>query len=273
MTSRPRAPYLLFLVLGGVASSPAQAGAWTQPQGNTYQKLAYNYFSSERTFGAPGVGFERFTDNNVTYYGEVGLRPNLTLFGSLPFKQLSSNVDGESFDSNDLGDVDLGLRYNLVNADYQLSTSLLVKLPYLYNEDAEVPLGNGQEDVEGRLLYGKSLGSYGYVGFELGYRLRVGAPADEIRYLVEYGIDASESLYLRAKLDAIEGVGNASESASALPGGNPLLSLEFDLGKLETTLGWRLTPRVAAEFTATSNLYGNNTLKGVNYMFAVVYSD
>ncbi|WP_293374496.1 hypothetical protein [Nevskia sp.] len=259
-------------ILGfAVAASSAQAGAWTQKDGGAYQKLSFNYFSSDEAFGAPAPGFEQFDDRNLTYYGEFGLRDDLTLFTSVAGKSLESRSGGETFKTTGIGDLDLGLRYNLVSSSYQLSTALLFKAPYFYGENDEVPLGNAQEDVESRLLFGKGFGPWGYIGIELGYRFRLGAPADEFRYLLEYGFKVLGSGYLRAKLDGIQGIGNGRSVGDA-SSGNPLLNLEFNIGKLETTVGWWITPKFAAEFTATNNLYGENTLKGVNYMFAVVYA-
>lgn len=264
---------LAIVALSGfaIAAPSVQAGAWTQKPGGGYQKLAFNYFTSDESFGTPAPGFEQFDDLNLNYYGEFGVLEGLTLFTSAVGKSLESRSGGETFSTTGIGDLDLGLRYNLVNADYQLSTSLLFKAPYFYGENDEVPLGNGQEDFESRLLFGKGFGPWGYIGIELGYRFRLGAPADEFRYLLEYGFKVLESGYLRAKLDGIQGIGNG-RSVGDSTSGNPLLNFEFNIGKLETTAGWWITPKFAAEFTATNNLYGENTLKGVNYMFAVVYA-
>ena len=52
----------------------------------------------------------------------------------------------------------------------------LVKIPETYDEDDDVPLGNGEYEFEGRLLYGKSMWPVipGYVNLEAAYRKRSG---------------------------------------------------------------------------------------------------
>ena len=149
----------------------------------------------------------------------------------------------------------------------------LFKAPYLYSEDSELPLGNGQEDFEGKLLFGKSFGPLGYGGLEVGYRVRTDDPVDEFRFLVEYGFDLSDKAYLRTKLDGIHAASSSdSEFATVETALNPQLPLEFDLGRLEYTAGYKINDTFAAEITGTTAIYGDNTLKGTNIQFAIVSS-
>lgn len=256
-----------------LASLPAllHAGAWTPKSGAAYHKLALYHFSSDRSFGVRAPDLRNFSDTNLTYYFEYGLTDSLTFVGSIPYKKLSNERASGTDRSTGVGDIDLGLRYLLVQeGPMVLSTAWLFKAPYAYSSAAALPPGNGQVDVEGRLLFGYGLGSYGYFGAELGYRYRAEAPADEFRYLLEYGFDATESLYLRAKYDGIVGQGNSTGLGVAAA--NPNLNLEFDLTKLEVTAGWRLTQSSAAEVSVTRNITGENTLRGSNYSLAWVYS-
>jgi protein XagA len=248
-----------------------QAGAWTPKSGAAYHKLAAYHFSSDRSFGARAPDLRSYSDTNLTYYFEYGLTDRLTFVSSIPYKRLSSERSSGTVRSTGIGDIDLGLRYRLLqDGPLVLSTSWLLKAPYAYSSNAALPPGNGQVDFEGRLLFGYGLGSNGYFGAELGYRYRAEAPADELRYLVEYGFDATESLYLRAKYDGIVGQGNSS--GLGIVAANPNLNLEFDLTKLEVTAGLKLTPSSAAEVSVTRNITGENTLRGSNYSLAWVYS-
>lgn len=249
----------------------AQAGAWTPATGSAYQKWAVNQFSSDSSFGVSALGVRKFTDTNLTYYAEFGLRDDLAFFTSVPVKRLSSQTALGSNSTSGLGDIDLGLRYRLYNGGpLVLSTAWLLKAPWAYNKNAPVALGNGQADIEGRLLLGYSLGSAGYLGVEGGFRYRAGAPADEYRYLLEYGFNAGDKLYLRAKYDGIEGLKNSTGPRATA--GNPTLNLEFNLRKLELTAGWKLGRNLSAEVSGTRNLSGENTLRGTNYALALVYA-
>jgi len=248
----------------------AHAGAWTAPKGDVYLKGAVNYFETSSRFGPDDLGgFENFKDLNFNVYLEYGLRDNLTFFTTTAFKDIENTANGVTTSNSGIADIDLGLRYNLSSGPTVVSVQGLFKAPFLYSDDADLPLGNGQIDLEGKLLIGRSFGSAGYVGVEAGYRYRADAPVDEFRYLLEYGVDLSKEAYFRTKLDGTLGLGDA-DIAVPLAAANPSLPLAFDLGKLEYTLGYKVNDTIAVELTGTTNVYGDNTLKGTNIQFAVV---
>lgn len=258
------------LGVGAAAMTPglAHAGAWTQGKGHAYQRLAASYFNSTSAFSG-NVGFDSFTDYTVSYYGEFGVGKRLNAFASLPFRQAENRNFGEPVRNAGFGDAELGLRYRLVDKPFVLSAQAAFKAPYFYDPDNPLPLGNGQEDVELRLLAGKSVGRFGYLGAELGYRHRFGAPADEARYLLEYGANLSRRAYARLKLDGL--LSTRSTKPSFDPNtGNPRFPLAFNLARLESTSGWRLTKTVALEFSATTTPYGANTIRGTTAQGAVV---
>ncbi|MEO0423596.1 MAG: autotransporter outer membrane beta-barrel domain-containing protein [Pseudomonadota bacterium] len=258
------------LALAFIPLAQVHAGAWTLPKGEGYNKIAFNYFEATDTFGPGAEGFERFSDLTLNYYAEYGLHDKLTLIGQLPVRWSENETVTGSTDNFGIGDVDLGLRYNLVNSDWVVSTQLLYKLPFLYNEDAALPLGNGQSDLEGRIQIGKSLHPFGYFGVEAAYRYRADDPSDEFRYLVEYGFDASDNVYLRAKLDVIEAL--QSTNVEFVDGGNPNFPNAFDLGRVEASIGYKVNDRHSVEFTYTNSIFGDNILDGdtfqVGYVFA-----
>jgi len=250
-------------------STTAYAGAWPTEEGGSYQKIAVNFFDSDERFGEEIDGFEEFEDFTLEYYAEFGLTKDATLIVRVPYRELDNTTDGFTTSNSGLGDVDIGLKYNISDGPFVVSVQGLVKTPFLYSENADLPLGNGQLDYEGRLLVGRSLGKFGYFGAEVGYRHRAEEPVDEFRYLIEYGFDLNQSIYARAKLDGIAAVGSANVVDTTNPQ-NPSLPLEFDLGRLETTAGYKFNDQFAVEFTAAQNVYGSNTLRGTNFQFALV---
>ena len=73
-------------------SGPVYSGAWTGPKGASYHKLGLNYFTSDKSLNSNGDSIpagSEFTDLNITYYGEYGIRDNLSVFGSVPIKVAS----------------------------------------------------------------------------------------------------------------------------------------------------------------------------------------
>jgi len=264
---------LPLIAIGALLPSQAFAGAWTAKQGDQYLKGAVNYFETSNRFG-PEDGFENFRNINFNVYWEYGIQDDLTFFSTGSLTNLENQADGVETSQTGIGDIELGLRYRLIDGPVIVSVQGLFKAPYLYDDDADLPLGNGQEDFEGKILFGKSFGKYGYGGLEAGYRFRTDDPVDEFRFLVEYGFDVNEQLYLRTKLDNIIAAqsSDVDDDIALSPelALNPQLPLEFDLGRLEYTAGYKFTDTLAGEITGTTAVYGDNTLSGTNIQVALV---
>lgn len=266
---------LLLIVLA--TAQQATAGAWTQPAGQSYNRLAVNYFYAERNFTDNGdrMSFANdgeFYDLNLSYYLEYGLSDELTLISSVYYKQIEYEDNSIETRSYGLGDLDLGLKYQLLKLPGgALSLQGLVKIPELYDENDRLPLGNGQYDSELRLLFGQSLSRLfpGYCNVEIGYRWRNEAPSDEFRYLAEVGTNLGHSFYGRIKLDGLLSIGNGETLMDAA--GNPTITTEFDLLKLDVTIGYQLTPKWGIEAAYTPALTGEFTAAGATYTLALTY--
>lgn len=263
--------------LTALTAAEGFAGAWTAKQGGFYEKGSFNYYHAEKRFDSSGDRRSlpdngEFTDINVSNYFEYGLLDELTAITSLSYKWLESDDDLRRATAHGLGDVDLGLRYRLHQDDRTgvVSTQLLVKVPGGYDKADPLPMGNDQYDTEVRLLYGRSLypAVPGYGNVEVGYRFRAGDPSDEIRYLVEVGFDLGKKIYTRVKLDGIYSVDNGKELDE---GGNPAATNNFDLGKLDLTLGYQVTPAMGVELGYRPDVYGQNTAAGANYSVALYF--
>ncbi|REL30428.1 hypothetical protein [Thalassotalea euphylliae] len=248
-----------------LSSGLANAGAWVPKQGEGYNKLAYAYYEADE-FRGDNDNFSEFIGENTSFYGEYGLGNNFAVYGQLLYQSLEqTDANNVKQTNNGFGDAEIGIRYQWQADPFVLSTSFLAKLPYLYDEDDDLALGNGQEDYELRVLLGKSLNQYGYLGAEFGYRYRSGAPSDEYRYLLEYGFSVNNNLYLRTKLDGVLSAENADSNASDT-NANLLVVPEFDSGKWELTAGWTFDSssknKWGLELTYTQDIYGKNTLEG-----------
>lgn len=260
----------VFTLASLLIAGQAHAGAWTLKERTAYNKIAANFFTSKETFGTGAEGFEEFTDYTVNYYGEFGITDRLTVIAQVPLRLSENTTDGQSVDNFGVGDVDIGVRYNLLNEKWVLSSQFLYKAPFLYDEDDDLPLGNGQSDFEFRLQLGRSLYPYGYVGFEAGYRFRSEEPSDEFRYLAEYGFDLNDKVYLRTKLDVIKAIDSTNVELDTT--GNPNFPAAFDLGKIEASIGYKFNSRQSIEFTFTESIFGENILDGQTYQLGYVFA-
>jgi hypothetical protein len=279
--------YVRQLILIGVAVigatafvDRAYAGAWTEAKGASYSKLGFNYFMSDQMFDSSGdlqaytnngtTPISKFYDRDVTYYGEYGLLNDLTVFTSIPYKRLSSEQSTGTLTDSGIGDIDLGVRYNFYNGSKGVvSTQALYKYPHAYDKNDPVPLGNGQNDFELRMLYGNGSLYPFYYGVEVGYRWRAGDPSDEWKYLLEAGYTINPKFYARTKLDGTYSARNGTVGVDA--SGNPTLTNNYDLAKLELTAGYVISKSMNLEATVTPTPYGKNTAYGTTYQIAIIY--
>ena len=253
------------------------AGAWTQEKGKSYHRLAISNYYADQEYDADGNTRSMewngdFRDINLNYYVEYGVMDKLTAIMSLYYKDLEREDDYYEYTGKGIGDADLGLRYNILNNNLGVfSVQGLVKISDLYDEDDALPLGNGQEDFELRMLYGRSLWPVipGYVNLESAYRWRLEDPSDEFRCLVEVGSDLGKNFYTRAKLDIVLGIGNGDDSTDI--SGNPTSALDYDLAKLDLTLGYQITSTIGLEVAYVPAIWGEGTAKGTTWTLALTY--
>lgn len=268
---------MLLILMVTIGSSKCFAGAWTQAKGAVYNKMAVDYYDSEKFYVDDSDRMKYpdhgdFEEYNGNYYGEYGVTDQLTVLGSLYYKYLHKEDDLVDMTTSGVGDVDAAAKHNLMNNNFGVfSVQGLVKIPEFYDKNDAPPLGNGQWDYELRLLYGHSLWPLipGYCNAEAAYRWRTDKPSDEFRFLAEIGSDFSKSFYGRVKLDGILSMnlkGNAQNIAD-----NPTTSDSYDLIKLDMAAGYHLTKNWSMEFAYTPSIYGQWTAVGATYTAALVF--
>ncbi|MEM1043749.1 MAG: hypothetical protein AAGI91_14120 [Bacteroidota bacterium] len=174
----------------------AHAQAWTQEPGRVYLKLTQGFANASERFDAsgdvvpydPALGEDAdtpFRDRSRYLYGEVGLVPSLTLFGTIPYKRLfvREGLAGTETpierQSSDLGSAMLGLRVGLADAVgwseslNTLAVNAALTLPLGYRRNVSPTVGPGQVDAQFLLSYGRSfwpVPAYGQAA--IGYRHR-----------------------------------------------------------------------------------------------------
>lgn len=270
--------FMLVIVLPLVFSiKNAAAGAWTLDRGKSYNRLEANVFYADENYDLDGdkAAMDQngdFRDINLKYYLEYGIAGPTTLIASLYYKYLVKEDDTVKDETWGVGDIELGLKQRLWQGyGGVLSTQGLVKIPEAYDTDDSVPLGDGNWDGEIRLLYGQSLWKVfpGYCNVEVGYRFREGDARDQIRYLVELGSDIGRKWYARVKLDGTAGLYDDEDTLDAQ--GNPTATENYDLGKLDMALGFKISDRWGIEAVCTPTLYGENTASGITWTMAVIF--
>lgn len=162
----------------------ADAQAWAQPEGHTYLKLSYGTgtatdqyaFDGRRKLYADNVWRNAWFDRSVYAYGEVGLTPELTLVGMLPYKRGVVVDEAFSYEYGGLGDLEVGLRWSPVNAWLPSGSSAAVNsklsLPTGYARNQVPAPGQGNVDLTTTLDYGHGFNSWLYAQGGVGVRVR-----------------------------------------------------------------------------------------------------
>jgi hypothetical protein len=199
-----RALHVLVVVVAALSADVARAGAWTKPPGGGYVKLGSASFVS--SFAYDDAGERAATDpyllqaQTLYFYGEVGVAPNLTLTGYVPYV-LATNHQTDAkirFTTIGLGDVSAGATLGLVQGGpLVLAAKLDVKVP-LYEGAPSVrglstrtvpgfprsatlfpALGDGQIDLTPAIAFGGALPFLdGFFTTEAANRLRTGPVTD-----------------------------------------------------------------------------------------------
>lgn len=171
----------------GLLPHPAEAGAWTRPQGDGVLSLPVTYTTADEGFDQDGDRVDRLEFEMVEFapYFEYGLLDTLT-FGLQPkYRDVEVETStGERVTNSGLAETDILLRQRLWGeGDAAFSAQGLVKMPLDPQEDDEAALGRDQVDAQLSLLYGNrhrmDAGTFFY-NLEAGYRHRFEDPDDQV---------------------------------------------------------------------------------------------
>lgn len=230
---------LLVLLVAG----PVWAGAWSQAKGHCYAKSSGIFYRADNVFDEMGkrrvlgMDRDRFESAQGFLYLEYGLRERLTLLTQIGGGQLRAQNDLLQKETTGIGDLELGLKYQLADRPVVISPLLSLKLPTGYHQAYDPPLGTGKVDLEARLLLGRSLFPLPlYLGAEAGYRRRGGRFSDQISYGFEVGgsqqrvfakvyVEGKETLSGKQESSGEVGVFQVSEGDFAKAGVNLALNL------------------------------------------------
>jgi hypothetical protein len=196
------------------------------------------------------VDSAQFLSRDVSYYGEYGIIDKLTIFTSFAWKTPESDDTiryGDTDGPSGIGDIDLGLRYNL--SPNLFGTGIIsslqgtVKIPEAYEywfPLSYLSAGDGQYDTTATLMFGRGVGK-GYVLFNVGYKYRFEndnnidkypssvkssadysfKPSDQLKVFLGGGYGLPAGFELRASIDWTKSLGNAEASDELLVAASP----------------------------------------------------
>jgi hypothetical protein len=209
------------------------AGAWTQPKGEAWVKVAAIYqFADQFYANDPAVlpdgtvinpGDSRPYDEDgssrqrvLWLEAEYGVTDRWTLGFQAPWKDLRFEDRVQVTQSQGWGDVRAVSRFALFDGAHRLTIRNMVKFPTgrFSTATGQIPIGENQSDIETTLQWGHSLGrALSWAGVEFGYRLRLEDreldfdPGDEWIWSAEagWGLDSQGRVGLKANWHGARG--------------------------------------------------------------------
>ena len=242
-----------------------QAGGWTLSRGTTWLRTGFMVQITDDRYFIDGRRIPYFFEgHNQTLAAFVDLRhgisDRLEAVVQLPFFSISFDDLAAERNTTGIGDLRLGLRYNLLPGPIVATVGAMVKfLTGEFVNDAEiVPVGEGQYDFEITAEVARSLWPRpGYVTALIGYRWRAANKetgihhGNEVLWSFEAGYGVAPHVTLKALVRGLQGLETTSF-------GLPLPSLERRIVYLEPGVMVELSPRRTLELSVPMSLSGQN---------------
>ncbi len=191
--------FFTIVCFASVFTQSALAGAWTQPKGKGLVIANVAHSSADQRFDEAGnkVSVRDFEKTEVRVYAEYGLTDWATLIAQPEWRAKETGSEqGEEVDG--LGRVDAGVRVRLWQNDTSVfSVQASGRMPGASDRLAPANGGDTDWEADARLLYGRGFpvfGRHAFTDLQLGYRVRFGDPADELRLDLTTGIDVTPKI-------------------------------------------------------------------------------
>ena len=266
------------LLLPGLQND-ALAGGWTLSRGTTWLRTGFMVQITDERYFIDGSRIPYFFEgHNQTLAAFVDLRHGITdrleAAVQLPFFGISFDDLAAERNTTGIGDLRMGLRYNLLPGPVVATVGATVKFPTgEFVNDAEiVPVGEGQYDFEVTAEVARSLWPRpGYVTALIGYRWRTPNAetgihhGDEVLWSFEAGYGVIPRVMLKALIRGLHGLETTSFGL-ALP------SLERRVVYFEPGVLLELSPRRTLEVSVPMSLSGQNWPAGPVFNIGVFQS-
>ena len=251
----------------GLSCASLKGAAWTQGQGQGQIILNFSFMDSSRWFDSSRK-LQSFSDHGsfrqvaINPYVEYGLNSKTTLVLNTFVSSMKYANDFGSASSSGLGDTELGVRRRLTGESRTVvSVQFTVKFP-MYPADRTPAPGNHQIDLEPGAMVGRGgtlAARHVFVGAGAAYRHRDGAPADQFRSDVTFGMDFTRRFTGLVQYFGITGLRNG---APVRTGGNPNVQSDFDLYKNQFSLVTRVQSHTRLQMGWVASFSGRNTGAG-----------
>lgn len=232
-----------------LAAPVAMAGAWPQAADTMEVIAGASYSESDSGFdGRVGGSDPKYRKLEVAPLFSWGWRPDTTISFQPAWQSLKAdNAAGGSDKGAGLADAEFAVRQVVwQDGSDVISLQPLLRVPLGYDKNDQPALGSGKVDGEFRALYGHGFDG-GFVDAQIGYRLRGGPPADEVRLDLTLGYRPDADWLLLA------------QSFNAVSVGDPGAGYgDIRRYKVQLSAVRRLTDDVGLQFGLSKAIGGTN---------------
>lgn len=258
-----RLAILLGCCLALVATTARANTAFTMSEDQLLGRLGVSYFTTSSYFDDDGGQqkvdgmFYRDIGGHLEFRWAVLDRLELGIKAHLRHQYLTDDFVDDT--ETGIGDVEADTVLRLVGGTRAaLGVSAAVKAPFFYDETKNLPSGDGQVDVEGRVLGAVKFSMF-TIGADGGYRYRADFPADQLVYGGEVGF-AYKIVYGVARLDVYSSMGNEDDNDQFR--GDWMHGPDYDVGLAAITVGLKASNHWSVDLTASTVAWGRNHAAG-----------
>lgn len=262
--------FIIFLIDPSVST----AQAWTKSKGAGFYKLDFSSIRATDVYDSKGeiVGFRTLGNYITSFYGEHGITNKLTAVAYVPFfvrntinatkGAQTGNIIEPAIINNNFGDIDLGVRYELLNKKgISVSANILLGLPTGDAKQVDgLFTGDGEFNQMLKIAVGTGKKKWWTQG-ALGFNNRTKGFSDEMRYDFEVGYKFfNDRLLAIFKINGIESLNNGTSTDKAAATG--LFSNNVEFMGLGPELLYYINKKknIGASFRFAGALKGQNVL-------------
>lgn len=234
----------------------AFAGPWPRKQGSGFVQIGFSTIGYDKVYNdradKESISLD-VRDNVLQLYADYGLTGDLTATVLVPVKFLSAEANfpaGPAFDNSGIGDIDLALRYSFLNrGGHALAGQVVFGLPAGdHKNDNGLYLGDGEFNVIGRFLYGRSFYPTPlYFTVDAGFQYRTQEFSHDMLFNLEAGYALADNrLYIILLISGRESFSNKPTLTQSSPLRDVAAS---SLGLLTNNQEyWAITPKILYKF-------------------------
>lgn len=255
-----------------------QINPWQQSKGEVLIVPFINYYSAQSFRDSSGDRSDfsnngKFSNSNPRIYVAAPLLSHkINIVSSIPYFFNRYEDDQINDTNNDLGDIELGLKFHLASfKDNHLMVTLLSILPAYTNDPGDEPFtGFEQFGLESRIILAGTMNYFGnYKDFhkvELGLRHFFPNDPTQIRFLISEGYNVTDKFQVIGELDGIFSYSNRDDFFQE----NLQLVSEFNVIKASINLGYKFSKPFSVYAGLFQDIYNRNSAIGRGVQFSMV---